>query len=417
MSKTMKRILVFAVSFMMIVSSASVFAAEELTGIDVKEEGAPAKKVEERSPKKELKASDKKELESKGLEEGAYYTAPSLNYTSSSLGDGFVATNGYYYTIDVKTSGRLLFSAQAADSNTYSVTVEVGDDEYSAANKAYLSAGESIDFAGGYDVKAGVTYRLDVTSSGNKGTQKVAVIPYVLPYATRTLPQGKVMITSGLKGDSNATTTALFKIKAAKTGYISVNLKEYGYDNTGGYVTLLNSKKKAVSDKLWYYSNSKTSYVVFGVKKGTTYYLKVSGTCGSYKYGYMFGTKWKNYGASFAKNLKKGKSLKLKRKGKARNMARPATGKKMVQWYKFKVPKKQKTVLKVNAGNIKSGSAKLVLYAGKKKIGTATVRPGYKHTFTITNGTTYGKANKGTYYAAIVTSAKCSGQYKIQYAK
>ena len=63
----MKRILVFAVSFMMIVSSASVFAAEELTGIDVKEEGAPAKKVEERSPKKELKASDKKELESKEI--------------------------------------------------------------------------------------------------------------------------------------------------------------------------------------------------------------------------------------------------------------------------------------------------------------------------------------------------------------
>lgn len=133
--------------------------------------------------------------------------------------------------------------------------------------------------------------------------------------------------------------------------------------------------------------------------------------------GYTYGTAWKNYGASYAKNLKKAKSLKLKRKGKARNMARPATGKKMVQWYKFKVPKKQKTVIKVNAANIKSGSAKLVLYAGKKKIGTATISKGYKHTFTITNGTTYGKANKGTYYAAIVTSAKCSGQYKIQYSK
>lgn len=89
----------------------------------------------------------------------------------------------------------------------------------------------------------------------------------------------------------------------------------------------------------------------------------------------------------------------------------------MKQWYKFKVPKKQKTVLKVNAANIKSGSAKLILYYGKKKIGSSTISKGYKYTFKITNGTTYGKANKGTYYAVISTSAKCSGQYKIQYSK
>ena len=75
---------------------------------------------------------------------------------------------------------------------------------------------------------------------------------------------------------SDASTSARFKIKATKTGYITVGIKEYGYDTSTGYVTLLNSKKKTVSGKV-YYSDSKTSpsAVVFGVKKGTTYYYYV----------------------------------------------------------------------------------------------------------------------------------------------
>lgn len=421
MNRTLRRLFAITTAFLIILSSACVFAAEQ-AGVENTVEGPKAvKEVKKTSSKKGLKAEEKKAEKSKELKSGEYYTAPTRTYNTTGIGSGFDAyfdgTSAYsVYSIAVKTSGKLFVDAGNYSDNSYSVSIVVGTFDGSQityyGKTAYIAPGETDTFIGGPDVKAGNTYWVGVRSSK---AGYALVKPYVVSYATRSLPAGKTMLTSGRKG--SAATTALFKIKATKTGFISVGLMEYGSSTSAGHVTLLNSKKKAISDKLWYYDASKTSYVVFGVKKGTTYYLKCNLNYGSYSNGYTYGVAWKNYAAAYKKNLKKGKALKLKRKGKAANMARPATGKKMNQWYKFKVPKKGKTVIKVNAGNIKSGKAKMTFYYGKKKIASTTISKGAMNTITLTYGTTYGKANKGTYYAVLTTNAKCSGQYKIQYAK
>ena len=74
-------------------------------------------------------------------------------------------------------------------------------------------------------------------------------------------------------------------------------------------------------------------------------------------------------------------------------------------WYKFKVTEKRPTVFRVNATDMSSGSLTITAYAGSKKIGTQTVSARTSKDFTITNGTTYGKADAGTYYVWYYSAA------------
>ena len=320
------------------------------------------------------------------------------------------------YSIAVKNSGKLYVDASASSSNTYSVSIAVGT--YSSSTLSYdryysVSPGKVQTGIGGCDVAAGKTYYVGIQSSYAASAQITA---YVIPYNTRTLKEGQVMYASGYKGNK-ADSKACFKIVPSKTGYIKVDLKELGYDNSGGYVTLLNANKKAVSEKLLYDSDSETSYVVFGVKKGKTYYLKVTGCVGSSAYRFAYAITYTNKAATLKNNTSKKKAVKLKRKAKAKSMTRVATGKKQNQWYKFKVTKKRKTQIKVDASLIKSGSATVTVYRGKKKVASTKMYAGKVYTYTVTYSTTYGKANKGTYYVKVATTAKCSGMYKIRYLK
>ncbi len=349
-----------------------------------------------------------------------YMSAATINYSTSTKGDATtISTSGgsnyYVYSVEVKTSGKLYMDALAYNSNSSSCYVDLGTYDGSVFNhgsSTYLSAGSEKDGIGGYDVKKG-TYWVGIQSSSSASAY---VRAYVIPYSTRKLPAGKMMIASGYK-NSYQDSAAKFKIRPTKSGYITVTLKQYGYDSSSGYVTLLNSKKRAVSDKLWYYSSSTTSYVVFGVKKGVTYYLRVNSCQGSSSYQYAYGIKFKQKAALLKKNIKKSKSLLLKRKAKYKSMTRQATGKAMNQWYKIRVPRKQKTQVRVDASKVKSGSAKITLYYGSKKIDSATIYLGKINTFNITYSTTYGQAMKGTYYIKVTTSKKCSGMYKIRYLR
>ena len=261
-----------------------------------------------------------------------YMSAATINYSTSTKGDATtISTSGgsnyYVYSVEVKTSGKLYMDALAYNSNSSSCYVDLGTYDGSVFNhgsSTYLSAGSEKDGIGGYDVKKG-TYWVGIQSSSSASAY---VRAYVIPYSTRKLPAGKMMIASGYK-NSYQDSAAKFKIRPTKSGYITVTLKQYGYDSSSGYVTLLNSKKKAVSDKLWYYSSSTTSYVVFGVKKGVTYYLRVNSCQGSSSYQYAYGIKFKQKAALLKKNIKKSKSLLLKRKAKYKSMTRQATGKAM----------------------------------------------------------------------------------------
>lgn len=63
-----------------------------------------------------------------------------------------------------------------------------------------------------------------------------------------------------------------FKYTAAKTGKVTASLP-YVY---GSYLTLLNSKKKAVSEQEWISKTINGNRFSFAVKKGATYYFLVS---------------------------------------------------------------------------------------------------------------------------------------------
>lgn len=323
------------------------------------------------------------------------------------------------YYIKVNTSGKLFANVKADSSNTYSVNVALGTfDEATSTftylhTPRYLSPGEYKSGIGGVDVVAGKTYCVGVEASRDG---LVTVQPYVYSYDTRTLPAGLVMLTSGYRGNYGDA-AALFQIKPNKNGYIRVAATEYGYSTSGGYITLLNAGKKAISDKLWYYSGSKTSYVAFGVKKGVTYYLLANSFEGASSMQNAYGIQYNVYSSTLRKNTTKKKAKTLKRKGKFISTVMPATGKAGNQWYKFKVPKKQATQIRINMANVKSGKVKATVYCGKKKVASTTLYNGTVNTLKVTYSTSYGKAKKGTYYLKLSKSAKANGSYKIRYLK
>ena len=220
-------------------------------------------------------------------------TATTMNYSTTKKPAWtecpyFASANGDYVVakINVKSSGKLWIDAQRLDSNTSSAEVYVG--KYNAGTEemiedgyertGYLYAGDDPTLGiGGLDVVKGSTYYIVVrkaysTYSEHYGTLRVR--PYLYSYSTRTVTAGKLVLASGYKTNYNDS-GAQFKIKPTKTGYIRVSLKEYGYSPSTAQVTLRNSKKKTISDKLYFSNGSYPQSVIFGVKKGTTYYVQV----------------------------------------------------------------------------------------------------------------------------------------------
>ena len=407
----------------------------ELNGQDVDEQAVQAEEQaivqEQAEADLEAAAEEDSDFQVMATDSADRIKAVALNYSNSEPSKSYMeyiyctsADSYTYYEITAGTSGMLWFDAVPLNDNERYTSAQLGT--YNASTGKWVLSGYSVGFSagkdgydtgGGIDVKAGGKYCIAVKSSTlNDG---LVILPYVIPYETRTLAAGKTMIASGYTR-ANGTfenKAGLFKIKPSKSGYITVSLKVYGYDTSFGYVTLLNSSKKAVSDKLWYYEGSKTSYIRFGVKKGTTYYLKVNGAAGSLSEQYAYGIQYKVTSAAVKKNTTKKKATNLKRKAKYTAVAMPATGKKATQWYKFKVTKQRATQIKVDATNVKSGKTTITIYCGKKKVGSSTISNGYVNTYTVTHSTKYGKAKKGTYYVKISKNAKANGAIKIKYAK
>ena len=424
--KKMTRSLIAVITILVFtLTSSAVFAdstAAVKNGIDAAKDGKTAV-TEQIAPK----ALDTSAIQPKSytVKSTGTLNAKTLNYASSTKPgweglqvQGKGSNVWEYWTLGVKTSGKLYMDVYSDDDDSQGyIEVAVGTISNgkitTLGSTAYLSPGETREAICGKDVTAGKTYVVAV-SSDDIGL--VAVRPYALSYKTRTLKAGKTMISSGYKGDYNDSAVK-YKIKPTKSGYITVGLKEYGYDKSAGYVQILNKKKKIASDKLWYYQGSDTSYVVFGVKKGVTYYLKVTGCQGTYDNYYAYGIKYKITKSPVRKNTKRSKSVKLKRKGSWKKTVLLANRKSGNQWYKFKVAKKRTTVIKFDGTNIKSGTVKMTLYRGKKKIDTTKVHNGEKWSYKVTYGTTWYKANRGTYYIKVHKSKKATGQYRIKYSK
>lgn len=194
-----------------------------------------------------------------------------------------------------------------------------------------------------------------------------------------------------------------FKVSTSKAGTLTINLES---DNSA-YITLLNSNKKEISDKTYYYT--KDGKLCFAVGKGT-YYLKVNTYSSYFRIKSTFKAITDSSGASKAK-------AKALTKGKTYNGLVTATDKKgKVDWYKITLSKAQTVNIQFK-GNVSSGKITLEFFG--ENIGGSITRTLYNldddRSF---QATTYRstKLPKGTYYIKVTKSTDTtSGNYTLKF--
>lgn len=347
--------------------------------------------------------------------------------------------SGTYYilAITAQNTGYMYFDYIVEGEATSSyVTMEVTNKEnadiFSNSNGAdsYASfgntqgeytVGSSAENMGPIYVTKGETYYAIIVNWESDASVIGGIRAKLYTTGTRTLTQGtaKWTLASGLNKSGDGYSTAYFKVTPDRTGVMTVSLMEYGYHNSygsSGTVTLLNSNQKALSNAVTYNSKVSGSRVYFGVKKGVTYYLKVTNCCGTAEYNYKYGIKYSMTARTDRAIGYKSNAKKLTRKADATNTLFVASTSNSTDWYKFTVSSKRATRITINTAGIKSGSLTVTVYKGSTKIGTDTIPASYSgQKYDITYGTTYGKANAGTYYVKIVKGTKASGKYSIRY--
>ncbi len=206
-------------------------------------------------------------------------------------------------------------------------------------------------------------------------------------------------------GNTDTQKPIYYKFTAPKTGSVTVNVEsEYS-----SYVTLLNSSKKALSDKTYYLSS--TGKVCFAVSKGT-YYLKVDSSSELFRVKYTFKAISDVSGTTKtkAKSLTAGKSLA------GVVTATDKTGK--VDWYKVTLTKTQAVKITFT-GSVSSGNVKLEFYGGGISGSiTETLDTVEEDASFAAETWTSTKLPKGTYYIKITKGTKnTSGFYNIKLNK
>lgn len=136
------------------------------------------------------------------------------------------------------------------------------------------------------------------------------------------------------------------KFKAKATGYVTVKASNASAVNSyaAGGITLLSASKKVLSEEDEVYNTAYTdsSYytMTYGVKKGTTYYLRVCA-----KYGTKITATFKTVKKNAATKKSKAKTIKKNKTVKGVIVA----GDKKADWYKIKLTKSQKVKLTYTA--------------------------------------------------------------------
>lgn len=328
-----------------------------------------------------------------------------------------VANTGYLYLDCIVESGY----ATSSNVDVYLVDEEnmllaTSGQRFSSYDTSYgLNVGSTDKNVGAVYTPADETRYVIINNKQSDNVVSVGVRGKVFTTGSRNLSQGtsKWTIVSGRDKDGNSSST-WFKVKPDRTGVMTVSLKEYGYSGSTGTVRLYSSGKKALSNDVNYNSSSNTVY--FGVKKGTTYYLKVTNCSGSTSYNYRYGIKYGMTKYTDRALGSKSDAKLLKRKADATSTLFTASTSTSTDWYKFNVSSKRATRIAFNTKGIKSGDLTITIYKGSTKIGTDTIPASYNgQTYDITYGTTWGKANSGTYYVKVVKSSRASGKYTIRY--
>lgn len=234
----------------------------------------------------------------------------------------------------------------------------------------------------------GITSRISEYSSSH--TYGVAFAATFANGSDRTITSGKSIAV----GQYNAQTN-YFKFKAKSTGYIKVSKDGYN-----AKIALTNSKKKALTK----YTTGKTVY--YGVKKGTTYYVKIKAYSNP-DGGYVL--KVTNSAIKEKSGSKKSKATTMAYK-KYKNGTIIA-GSSQSDYYKFKVPKKKRVKIVLKGRTNEKINVKV--YKGKKSIGSSNL-------YSSNSGLTLkssGKLTPGTYYVKVSRGTKYSSGYYKMYWK
>lgn len=196
--------------------------------------------------------------------------------------------------------------------------------------------------------------------------------------------------------------TNYFKFKAVSTGYLVVEGDENAVYSAYCKVALCKSPQAAYSGE-----TSLRYAPAYGVKKGKTYYIKVTATYNS-KGNYTL--KVTNKKISDKMGKKKSKAVTLKRKKTKKGMIQAGAGSKdATNWYKLKLTKKRKVTIDVTSNS--NDAFKISIYKGGRRIGTKTV-------YNRASGPIYsiGKWPKGTYYVKVQRkNTKSSGWYTLKW--
>ncbi len=196
---------------------------------------------------------------------------------------------------------------------------------------------------------------------------------------------------------------AWIQFKPKQTGYVTVkatNVSEL-YNDTYGGITLCNKSKKIISetDEGYFteYTDASHYTMTYGVKKNTTYYLRVKAMGGT-KVTATFKSVKKNAATkkSKAKTIKKGKNVK----------GVIIAGDKKADWYKIKLTKSQQVKLSYSVKGNGYSSSNGVKVTFCKSNGKNFVSNSYD---VLSRSYPNGKRGGMTFYREYVFSGKKTG--------
>lgn len=211
-------------------------------------------------------------------------------------------------------------------------------------------------------------------------------------------------------GNNNAVT--LFKVTANATGYLYITDARTKGLNSGsymfGHVSLLDANQSYLSSESeGFFSNTDTStswmkYIVFGVKKGSTYYIRVNDTNST---GSNYNMYYNIQPVSNKSGSKKSKAKKLK---KNKYTAGTITaGSSRSDWYKYK-KKAHKVTITFNTAET-NYKLKVTVYQKGRPVSASMYRSTNYHKFVYTSN------KKGTIYIKISRGdSLSSGYYKMK---
>lgn len=250
-----------------------------------------------------------------------------------------------------------------------------------------------------------VTYRLSkgtyyvVTKTYNNAPYKIKYA-YASSFGSLTAGKYKSVFSDGKSSYDMA-------FKATKNGYIKV-----AGNPLSGYVTLLDSKQKAISDESYISSTSSSSYMktaIFGVQKGKTYYIKFRPNVSGKQ-----NIKVTITGVSDVSGASKAKAKTIKKKTTYKGTI--TAGSSVQDWYKLKTTKKGTFKLRITGRASGNGSVviQVIPASSKVKIYGDTIRR--QNSSTGTAEYTIKNMPAGTYYIRVYRgSAKSSGYYTINW--